>query len=104
MRSGTFGFSITGAAVAALLLLPPAARAADLGRQALPPNDGWASAEGGTTGGAEAAPERVATVRTRDELVKALGGDNATNAVDKTPAIVLVAGTITSARMPAAGC
>ena len=94
MRSGTFGFSITGAAVAALLLLPPAARAADLGRQALPPNDGWASAEGGTTGGAEAAPERVATVRTRDELVKALGGDNATNAVDKTPAIVLVAGTI----------
>ncbi|MEU8072958.1 pectate lyase [Micromonospora sp. NPDC049151] len=70
-------------------------RAAELiGRQALAANDGWAAAGTGTTGGSAAAPDRVRVVRTRAELVAALGGDNATNAADATGKIVYVAGTV----------
>ncbi|EWM63346.1 pectate lyase [Micromonospora sp. M42] len=70
-------------------------RAAELiGRQALAANDGWAAAGTGTTGGSAATPERVRVVRTRAELVAALGGDNATNATDATSKIVYVAGTV----------
>ncbi|MFI2103464.1 pectinesterase family protein [Isoptericola sp. NPDC019693] len=50
---------------------PPTADA--LARQTLPAGDGWASAEGGTTGGSAA--ERIVDVRTRDELVAAVQGD-----------------------------
>ncbi|MFI7334280.1 pectate lyase family protein [Micromonospora aurantiaca (nom. illeg.)] len=93
------------AALAAALVLTTAApapaapgkpsRAAELiGRQTLPANDGWAAAGTGTTGGSAAAPDRVHVVRTRAELVAALGGDNATNAADATPKIVYVAGTV----------
>ncbi|MBC7916558.1 MAG: hypothetical protein H7Y28_01990 [Rhodoferax sp.] len=46
--------------------------AVDVERATLAPNDGWASAEGGTQGGASAAPEHVFTVRNRSELVEAL--------------------------------
>ncbi|WP_052700850.1 pectate lyase family protein [Loktanella sp. S4079] len=55
---------------------------------------GWATVEGETTGGANAAPEQVFVVSTRAELVAALGGDNASNASNDTPAIIFVAGTI----------
>jgi pectate lyase len=81
--------------LAAVLFLVRGASAADgdePGRQALPPNDGWAAAEGGTIGGAAA--ERVVTVSSREELIRALGGDNVTNGEDTTPTIIRVAGTI----------
>jgi pectate lyase len=55
---------------------------------------GWASVEGGTTGGAAASEEAIHVVATRAELVAALGGDNASNAGDDTPAIIFVSGTI----------
>src|SRR5579883_3397208 len=45
------------------------------GRQVLPENDGWASADGGTTGGANAAADHVYVVTNRAQLVQALGGD-----------------------------
>lgn len=49
---------------------------------------------GGTTGGSKAADDRVITVNSRASLVKALGGENATNAKNDTPKIVLVDGDI----------
>lgn len=49
-----------------------AAVAVELERATLAPNDGWASAEGGTQGGAAAAPQHVFTVRNRSELAEAL--------------------------------
>lgn len=49
--------------------------AGELGRQVLADGDGWASADGGTTGGANAAPEDVHEVSTRDELAAAVAGN-----------------------------
>ncbi|PNI08327.1 pectate lyase [Arthrobacter sp. AFG7.2] len=74
----------------------PAAR--ELGRQVLADGDGWASVDGGTTGGANAAPEDVHQVSTRDELAAAVAGNepkivyvqrdiNAHTASDGTPII-----------------
>ncbi|SBT42443.1 pectate lyase family protein [Micromonospora auratinigra] len=80
---------------------PPLSRAAQqFGRQSLPANDGWAAEGPGTTGGAAAAPDRVHVVRSRAELVAALGGDNATNAADATPKIVYVDGVIDGFERP----
>ncbi|MFM2347778.1 MAG: hypothetical protein RL654_2531 [Pseudomonadota bacterium] len=61
-------------------------------REGLADNDGWAAAQGGTWGGADARPEHVFTVRTRAELVRALslGG----SAPASTPKIVQVAAMI----------
>ncbi|NDY90288.1 polysaccharide lyase family 1 protein [Ideonella sp. TBM-1] len=68
-------------------LLP--ARLAQL-REALPEHDGWAAAQGGTWGGADAKPEHVTVVRTRAELLRALAaGGN-----PSTPKIVQVAAMI----------
>lgn len=64
----------------------------DPGRQVLPQNDGWASANGGTTGGANAAPAQVYTVTNREQLVQALGGDN--TGADATPKIIYIKGVI----------
>ncbi|HLI69993.1 MAG TPA: pectinesterase family protein [Ktedonobacteraceae bacterium] len=64
----------------------------DLGRQVLPPNDGWASADGGTTGGSAATPDHVYTVTNREQLVQALGGDN--TGADATPKIIYIKGVI----------
>lgn len=61
-------------------------QAIDFDRQTLTAGDGWASAEGGTTGGAKAAPENVHEVSTRDELAAAVSGDE--------PKIVRIAGLI----------
>ena len=44
----------------------------DRARESLPPNDGWAAADGGTRGGADAAPADVTEVRNRAELAAAL--------------------------------
>jgi len=81
-----------------LLLVPLAATAgdnipADLGRQILPANDGWASLPtialpNGTTGGSAAAPNRVHRVRDRNQLVAALAFP------DATPKIIEIEGVI----------
>lgn len=63
-------------------------------RAGLPARDGWGSAGAGTTGGARADAAHVFVVRNRNQLVAALGGDNATNLTNATPKIVIVAGAI----------
>jgi len=45
---------------------------ADMSRETLAPQDGWAAAQGGTQGGADATLEHTYTVHTRAELVAAL--------------------------------
>jgi pectate lyase/pectin methylesterase-like acyl-CoA thioesterase len=59
----------------------------ELARQVLGPQDGWAAAEGGTTGGAAAAPGDVYEVGNRAELVAAL-------AAGSRPKIIRVRGRI----------
>lgn len=90
-------------AVAALLLLLAAApaiaaevpaAALAVARQTLAAGDGWAAEGGGVTGGATAADSAVHVVSSRAELIAALGGDNATNGRNTTPAIVFIKGTI----------
>ncbi|WP_410809003.1 polysaccharide lyase family 1 protein [Micromonospora sp. 067-2] len=102
---------LTGATVIALLLGAAPADAAPrsdspaaadqlswlarhLGRQVLPERDGWAAEGAGTTGGSTATPERTRVVRSRAELVTALGGDNASNATDATPKLIYVDGAV----------
>ena len=65
-----------------------------LARQPLAADDGWAAAEGGTTGGAAADSAHVAVAHNRAELIAALGGDAATNGTNATPKIVFVSGRI----------
>ncbi|MDW4907224.1 pectate lyase [Streptomyces sp. ADMS] len=72
----------------AVLSTPAGAEARDISRDTLPAGDGWASADGGTTGGAAADDAHVFTVRNRGELVRALDGGSA------TPKIIRVVGTI----------
>ena len=79
---------ILAPAFAGALVLSGAAHARDLGREILAPDDGWAAAGIGTTGGAAATADKVYTVRTRNELVAALAFP------DATPKIVYVDGTI----------
>ncbi|MFJ6853093.1 polysaccharide lyase family 1 protein [Streptomyces sp. NPDC091271] len=57
-------------------------------RAVLPSGDGWAAAEGSTTGGAKATPDHVYTVSNRAELIAAFedAGD--------APKIVRIAGTV----------
>jgi len=69
-----------------------AAAGRDLGRQTLSPSDGWAAAEGGTTGGAAADAEHVYVVSTWQEFRDALGGDSARG--DTTPRIIYIEGEI----------
>ncbi|MED5621863.1 pectinesterase family protein [Ideonella sp. BN130291] len=64
---------------------------ASLERSVLAEGDGWASAEGGTRGGADARPERVFDVRNRAELAAALAQGR--GAPDE-PRIVRVHGSI----------
>jgi pectate lyase len=67
---------------------PPADHAAALrlARQPLAPNDGWAAAGAGTTGGAAADDAHVVVVHDRAGLIAAVAGD--------VPKIVLVSGRI----------
>lgn len=53
--------------------------------------DGWAA---GATGGLGGRPSRRYVVSNRQELVAALGGNNETNGVDTTPAVIYVRGTV----------
>ncbi len=59
-----------------------------------PASLGWATEEGGTTGGTEAAAPNIHVVSSRSELVEALGGDNAANGENDDPAIIFVTGSI----------
>ncbi len=77
-----------GGLLGAVLSTPAGADARDISRDTLPANDGWAAADGGTTGGAAADDAHVFTVRSRGELVRALDGGSA------TPKIIRIAGTI----------
>ncbi|MGI5467236.1 pectate lyase family protein [Streptomyces sp. CA-132043] len=78
------------AAACALLALTATgpAQAAPSGRDVLPPRDGWASAAGGTTGGARADAAHTYTVTTWDGLRAALADDPG------APRIVKVEGTL----------
>ncbi|WP_138470159.1 polysaccharide lyase family 1 protein [Poseidonocella sp. HB161398] len=58
---------------------------------AMPAPLGWATEEGGTTGGGTAAP---VVVTSRAELVAALGGQNLENAANADPAVIVIAGRI----------
>jgi pectate lyase len=72
----------------------PSAAALALARQTLAAGDGWAAAGTGTTGGAAADAEHTFVVRTRAELITALGGNNATNGQNATPKIIFIAAKI----------
>jgi pectate lyase len=72
----------------------PSAAALALARQSLAAGDGWAASGTGTTGGSAAAEADVHVVRNRAELIAALGGNNATNRLNTTPAIIFIAGRI----------
>lgn len=65
---------------------------ADLGRATLGPTDGWAAADGGTTGGTAATAAQVHHVDTWPELQAALGGADARGGT--TPRIVHVHGEL----------
>lgn len=82
-------FTLSGASVASAA--PPQGHPRDPAiteTQTLAPGDGWASAEGGTTGGAAAAPEHIYDVTTRQGLLDAIAeaGDS--------PSIIRVHGNI----------
>jgi pectate lyase len=90
---------LIGLAVPAAVPAPAQASAAGapeerLARQVLPANDGWAAEGAGTTGGSAATEENVFVVRNRAELIAALGGDNATNGRNTTPAVIIVDGRV----------
>ncbi|MFF9686470.1 polysaccharide lyase family 1 protein [Streptomyces sp. NPDC014623] len=84
---------VTGCASLALAVSLPAQAASEhhgnrIERSVLPAGDGWASADGSTTGGAAATPGHVYTVSDRAELIAAFedAGD--------APKIIRIAGTI----------
>ncbi|MGO4420064.1 pectate lyase, partial [Streptomyces sp. MCAF7] len=82
---------------ALVLAAAPAAAAPSVPvRGTLPAGDGWASADGGTTGGAKADKAHTFTVTNRAQLAKALDGS------DGSPRIIYVKGTI-DANTDAAG-
>lgn len=66
---------------------------ADLARQTLDANDGWASFDSGTTGGAAADAAHVFVVSDRNQLVAALSGT--------APKIIFIQGTIYASVDPA---
>jgi pectate lyase len=88
----------TAASAACVILFTTAAHARDLGREVLAPNDGWAAAGSGVTGGSLAVPEQVYTVHTRAEFIAALNnGVPATTSPSNPsnePKIIYVDGTI----------
>jgi pectate lyase len=64
----------------------------DLGREVLASNDGWAAADGGTTGGAAASAEHVYHAYTWEQFRAALDGEDGRG--DTTPRIVYVHGML----------
>ncbi|MEU9061865.1 pectate lyase [Streptomyces sp. NPDC048430] len=83
---------VTGCASLALAVSLPAQASSHHGkgieRAVLPSGDGWAAAEGSTTGGSKATPDHIYTVSNRAELIAAFeeAGD--------APKIVRIAGTV----------
>lgn len=87
--------SLTATASASASTVDSPSELAELiGRQPLRAGDGWAAEGAGTTGGAAATGEHVYVVDDRAELIQALGGDNASNSTNTTPALIFVRGTI----------
>jgi pectate lyase len=70
----------------------------DLGKEVLGPRDGWAAADGGTTGGQGAAPNQLYIVHNRAELIAALNDGRFTPTAPGVPSdqpkIIYVSGTI----------
>ncbi|POX36995.1 pectate lyase [Streptomyces sp. Ru73] len=93
-RTTALATALTACAALALAGGGPA-HAAEPGRDTLPARDGWASADGGTTGGAAADAAHTYTVTTWDQLRSALADDPG------APRIVRVKGTLNAAT---AGC
>ncbi|MBL7258207.1 pectate lyase family protein [Paractinoplanes lichenicola] len=87
------GLSTGGASVAGLAA-GVGAGVLDVARQGIAPDDGWAAAGAGTSGGSAADAAHVFVVRNRAELIEALGGDALTNGQNATPKIVLISGRI----------
>jgi pectate lyase len=77
---------------------PALAAKTDLGREVLPPNDGWASLGAGTTGGSQAVPSPVYVVTNRAELIAALNNGVFSSVSPANPSnepkIIYVDGTI----------
>jgi len=65
-----------------------------LGREVLAENDGWGAFGNGTTGGSNATKDNVYLVRTKEELIQALGGNNKENRYNDIPKIIFIEGTI----------
>jgi pectate lyase len=96
-RTGRSLAVLAGGAALAVGLLPQQGLAAPAGpghpnrdpaRAVLPAGDGWASADGGVTGGSAADDDHVYTVSTRAELAAALAASG------DTPSIIRIEGTI----------
>ncbi|MEV4755665.1 pectate lyase [Micromonospora sp. NPDC049559] len=110
MRSCTMAAALLGSALVVLPTTTASAAGGDVpaahagaeafstgraaGHAVLPANDGWAAAGPGTTGGSAAGADQVHVVRSRAELIAALGGDNATNRNNATPKIIYVRGVV----------
>ncbi len=77
---------------------PVMAAQTDLGREILPPNDGWASFGTGTTGGSQAVASQVYVVTNRAELIAALNNgvfsSTSPSNPSNEPKIIYVDGTI----------
>jgi pectate lyase len=90
--------AVAGAWVMCMAMAVPPTALADLGREVLGPNDGWAAVGEGTSGGALATSDHVYTVRNRRELVAALYDGNypppSVGNPSNTPKIIYVDGTI----------
>ena len=63
-------------------------------RETLSAGHGWGAQNGGVTGGSKADASHVYTVTNREQLVQALGGNNATNGSNSTPKIIVIKGNI----------
>src|ERR687892_2523643 len=78
--------------------MPTMAAKTDLGREVLPPNDGWAAFGAGTTGGSQAVPSQVYVVTNRAELIAALNNgvfsSTSPSNPSNEPKIIYVDGTI----------
>ncbi|GAA4986814.1 pectate lyase [Kineococcus glutinatus] len=91
LAAGALALTLAPSATATTTTASATARP-DLGREVLGARDGWAAAEGGTTGGSAADADHVFHVRTWEEFRAALGGDAARG--DTTARIVYVHGKI----------
>ena len=82
----------------AVSTMPAQAAQTDLGREVLPPNDGWASSGVGTTGGSQAITSQVYVVTNRAELIAALNNGVPSSVSPANPSnepkIIYVDGTI----------